>query len=947
MQAQYFVYNQANAGNQNATFYNITDETAQCTIRVYRMDGSLQGEYYLTLQPYETKLLDICSTYGIPTGATYGVTVFATRGFSMLVASDRFQTVSCAIHPQGLTFTDTWFGMHNRTGNQLDYFYVFNPNSTAVTSTVDAYDTNGSFIQQFTVPLEPFGTKKIFLSNLTGSGCGGTTTPIMVQNVGLRLQAEYGQVVNVYTYLAADWDGSVYKKPGVQGHQDGYVPFPAAHNGSNLMWMQQVLTTATRFTNIEDTPAELFMEVWNAAGQYFSITRTVAARGTIEMPQPAGISGSGPALYKLTVAGGKKVAAHTVYWGEIVTPQVTGAGQTSYWWGHNLSGTGGGGSSGVGIFNPNGFEITVIPVAYYYSPGIVRLVADPIVIQPYQCIRRLYSSIFNIPVDASTMHFSSNNNFGILLEGPNIADAEPLIGGDVFQTYGVTLEENETGTAAPGGTVTYVHTITNDGMVTDRYNFSYASSLGFAADFYDVDALGVPFGAPILQSGYIPPDGTYRFAIVLSVPQDTPVGVTDTTMVTIVSDTIDSVFNSVIDMTLITEPTPTLTPTQTATYTFTQTPTPTNTLTETPTYTGTPTDTATTTYTATPTYTATLTATLTGTGTATLTITITYTPTLTATFTYTQTSSATPGASYTDTATPEETPDFTITETPVHTLAATETETASPEAAYTGTPSYTATPQQTFTATLTPTQEGTATHTQTFTATLTATASFSATLTPSESATYTVSPTATETPTVTVTLSPTETATITPTGTITLTSTGTFTPTNTGTITPTFTDSPTGTATGTVTFTFTDTPTLTSTNTRTATGTITVTLSATMTATVTLTATITMTGTITATATLVPTPTITPTAVPDFLVYPNPFDREKAFGGTLKFELPWKAEAAIYNIAGICVFKEVGGPGRILWDGTNRNSEKVAPGIYFYVVTAGETRYRGRLLIIK
>jgi hypothetical protein len=933
------------------------------------MDGTLQGIYTLVLNPYETKTIDICSTYGIPTGQTYGIIVYGTSGFSMLVASDRFQTVSCSIHPQGLLFKDTWFGMYNYTGNPPDYFYVFNPNSVSVTSTVDVYNSNGNFIQQFTVPLSAYGTKKIVLSDLVGSGCGGTTTPITVQNVGLHLTASLGQVVNVYTYLSTSWNGSSYSKNGPQGARDGYVPFPTDHNGSTLIWMQQYLTTATRITNIESTNITLIMEVWNSTGQYFSITQTVNAYGTIQIPQPAGITGSGPALYKINVLNNKKISAHTVYWDEIVTPQVTQAGQLAFWWGLNLSGTGGGSQSAVGIFNPNNFAINVIPVCYYYNPYLTQLTSTAINLSPYQCVKKLYSSIFSIPVDNATMYFSSTNNFGILVEGPNFADAEPLIGGDVFQTYGVSIEPNNSGICVPGGTVKYLHTITNVGTVIDAYNLSYTSTLGGTVLFYKDNGFGEPEGGPITQTPNLLPNGTYNIVVMLSMPSGVTIGATDITQIKVSSVSVGEIFNSATNNTEIVAPTPTstITITMTASLTFTGTETMTNTITETVT----PTITITASETITNTITQTIT--LTRTQTITNTITPTITNTMEISFTITQTITGT----LTMTATPTETLtviySFTLTETFTQTILAsstitqTVTETSTIIFTETSTTSYTTTMTFTITPTfiqsLTNTETKTDTSTQTITPTMTITNTV--TITPTITTTYThsstptISPThsntppftATATPSITVTFTDSMTQTITSTITNTLTETVTKTITDTITMTITFTTTPTITETYTQTITSTITDTITETHTITETFTITNTYTITQTHTITPTITLTLTFTITQTPMPYLSPTITPTftATPgQIIVYPNPFNSEKAVNGTLKIEyLPENTRVSIYTVHGFKVYYKENTNGRIEWNGKNMEGEKVAPGIYFYIIETKNEKIIGKLFITK
>ena len=83
------------------------------------------------------------------------------------------------------------------------------------------------------------------------------------------------------------------------------------------------------------------------------------------------------------------------------------------------------------------------------------------------------------------------------------------------------------------------------------------------------------------------------------------------------------------------------------------------------------------------------------------------------------------------------------------------------------------------------------------------------------------------------------------------------------------------------------------------------------------------------------------------MIYPNPCDREKAHNGTLKIELPDVSDVAIYNIETYLVFQKKGVTGRIEWDGKNMDGEKVAPGIYFYIIDIAGSRHQGKIFITK
>ena len=95
------------------------------------------------------------------------------------------------------------------------------------------------------------------------------------------------------------------------------------------------------------------------------------------------------------------------------------------------------------------------------------------------------------------------------------------------------------------------------------------------------------------------------------------------------------------------------------------------------------------------------------------------------------------------------------------------------------------------------------------------------------------------------------------------------------------------------------------------------------------------------------TPTFTPTPE-QIIVYPNPFNREKAIGGTLKIEfLPAKTKVSIYTVNGYKVYSNNDAYGRIEWDGKNMEGEKVAPGIYFYIIETKNEKIIGKIFITK
>jgi len=317
------------------------------------------------------------------------------------------------------------------------------------------------------------------------------------------------------------------------------------------------------------------------------------------------------------------------------------------------------------------------------------------------------------------------------------------------------------------------------------------------------------------------------------------------------------------------------------------------------------------------------------------TLAVVFTPTATITPTITST--------ITKTITP------TVTQTMTKTVTLTITETATQTITQTITPTITHTSTMTVTQTITPTI--TITNTVTITPTITTTYTHSSTPTISPTHSNTPPFTATATPSITVTFTDSMTQTITSTITNTLTETVTKTITDTITMTITFTTTPTITETYTQTITSTITDTITETHTITETFTITNTYTITQTHTITPTITLTLTFTITQTPMPYLSPTITPTftATPgQIIVYPNPFNSEKAVNGTLKIEyLPENTRVSIYTVHGFKVYYKENTNGRIEWDGKNMEGEKVAPGIYFYIIETKNEKIIGKLFITK
>ncbi len=84
--------------------------------------------------------------------------------------------------------------------------------------------------------------------------------------------------------------------------------------------------------------------------------------------------------------------------------------------------------------------------------------------------------------------------------------------------------------------------------------------------------------------------------------------------------------------------------------------------------------------------------------------------------------------------------------------------------------------------------------------------------------------------------------------------------------------------------------------------------------------------------------------------YPNPFNPTTMI--TFALPEPGEASLAIYNMSGQLVRKLVhgeyaSGKYQVLWDATNERGERVASGVYLYVIKAGEFTAQKKLVLMK
>src|SRR5277367_2054151 len=90
-------------------------------------------------------------------------------------------------------------------------------------------------------------------------------------------------------------------------------------------------------------------------------------------------------------------------------------------------------------------------------------------------------------------------------------------------------------------------------------------------------------------------------------------------------------------------------------------------------------------------------------------------------------------------------------------------------------------------------------------------------------------------------------------------------------------------------------------------------------------------------------------------IYPNPWRKDKHNGIPMTFDrMPLNSTVKIFSISGHLVKTLIPNIDTATWDLTNDSGDKVASGIYVYLITTGDTGYggngqkvRGKLAVIK
>ena len=81
---------------------------------------------------------------------------------------------------------------------------------------------------------------------------------------------------------------------------------------------------------------------------------------------------------------------------------------------------------------------------------------------------------------------------------------------------------------------------------------------------------------------------------------------------------------------------------------------------------------------------------------------------------------------------------------------------------------------------------------------------------------------------------------------------------------------------------------------------------------------------------------------------PNPWRSDRHANLPLNLtNLPAGSTVKIFTISGHLVKTLTPAANSVSWDLTNNGGDKVASGVYFYVVTVGDQKGRGKLVVIK
>lgn len=425
-----------------------------------------------TLLPYQTKSfrlgtgtgewnIAVLSTCGLSGNGTqtaecaYTVISSSDRIFSHKVHHDELQigTGYSGIWPRDIT-GDVWWGMYNYndSSTKADYYYLSNPSGSTATATIDAYSTDGVFINTKTFTIGAHRTIKVYPAYSSDNNIN----PATYQNIGLHLTSSEGVALSVKTHLADD-----YKGPGATppyGTHDkvaeNFIPWSTACNASEGWFTNAVAGSgqvAVRVTNPNSQAVKVSETLWtqnSAYGTSYSRATSIPARGTKELELVAAVGTIGSAatpqehtryLFAWVDTDNDNVRdpdeseaqvhAHVSYYEHIDLPVPL---RTDFWWPRFNEDT-----REVFVVNPYNFAVTFKVDGYDYN-------------QPGGTTQRMATGSYPIPARGSIvvaytsdMGFPSTNGDNVTFHGYAVNAANQKV------AVAIHLQEPEYGDVMP------------------------------------------------------------------------------------------------------------------------------------------------------------------------------------------------------------------------------------------------------------------------------------------------------------------------------------------------------------------------------------------------------------------------------------------------------------------------------------------------------------------
>lgn len=314
-----FAFEYTTESSQKITFVNHVGVSQDITVNIYEPGGaawsggaktvSLNGFQTKTITPKDDWNLQKKATgesgHGTPdTDTAYGVVATSSVGsFAILTYSDEQEHAGSgysAIYPRDTVSEAVW-GMWNYNdnpgtskGGKRDYFFLFNPNSTAAQVTLQPRKSDGTAIDanggspgtSKTITLAARQTQKIYPAVDLNS------SPSVNNNIGMFMTSDSPVHVSVYTQLGQDYDSG--SNPPWKTHDvvSGlYLPWTTECLPASYVWTDAKTSgqqqTASRITNPNNF-AITVTEDWYPYDQSpvkYTTTTTIPAYGTAELPR--------------------------------------------------------------------------------------------------------------------------------------------------------------------------------------------------------------------------------------------------------------------------------------------------------------------------------------------------------------------------------------------------------------------------------------------------------------------------------------------------------------------------------------------------------------------------------------------------------------------------------------------------------------------------------------